>query len=216
MEVMTYPVALTNLARVRCVVLGGGAVAERKVGDLLAGGARPVVISPGLTQALDAWAAAGQIEHLARVYQPGDLAGAFLAVAATSDHATNTAIGAEGERLGILVNVADDPSAGNFHTVAAVRSGDLLLAVSTGGVSPALSARIRRELADRYGGEYARLLDILRALRAGPARRLSYDRRAELWRRLVTDTMLGWLRDGEIGRAEEYAREQIQVLSAEF
>jgi hypothetical protein len=53
-------------------------------------------------------------------------------------------------------------------------------------------------------------------LRAGPARRLSYDRRAELWRRLVTDTMLGWLRDGEIGRAEEYAREQIQVLSAEF
>jgi siroheme synthase-like protein len=212
---MTYPVALTNLARVRCVVLGGGAVAERKVGDLLAGGARPVVISPGLTQALDAWAAAGQIEHLARVYQPGDLAGAFLAVAATSDHTTNAAIGAEGERLGILVNVADDPSAGNFHTVAAIRSGDLLLAVSTGGVSPALSARIRRELADRYGGEYARLLDILRALRAGPARRLSYDRRAELWRRLVTDTMLGWLRDGEIGRAEEYAREQIQVLSAE-
>ncbi len=212
---MTYPVALTNLARVRCVVLGGGAVAERKVGDLLAGGARPVVISPGLTQALDAWAAAGQIEHLARVYQPGDLAGAFLAVAATSDHATNAAIDAEGERLGILVNVADDPSAGNFHTVAAIRSGDLLLAVSTSGVSPALSARIRRELADRYGGEYARLLDILRALRAGPARRLSYDRRAELWRRLVTDTMLGWLRDGEIRRAEEYAREQIQVLSAE-
>jgi precorrin-2 dehydrogenase/sirohydrochlorin ferrochelatase len=215
MTAMTYPLALTNLSRVRCVVVGGGMVAERKVGDLLAGGAQPVVISPVLTQTLDAWAAAGQIEHLARVYQAGDLAGAFLAVAATDDRATNAAIAAEGERLGILLNVADDPSAGNFHTVAAIRRGDLLLTVSTNGVSPALSAHIRRELAERYGGEYARLLDTLRALRAGPARCLSYDRRTELWRRLVSDTVLGWLRDGESGRVEEYAWEQIEVLSDE-
>jgi precorrin-2 dehydrogenase/sirohydrochlorin ferrochelatase len=215
MTAMTYPLALTNLSRVRCVVVGGGMVAERKVGDLLAGGAQPVVISPVLTQTLDAWAAAGQIEHLARVYQAGDLAGAFLAVAATDDRATNAAIAAEGERLGILLNVADDPSAGNFHTVAAIRRGDLLLTVSTNGVSPALSTHIRRELAERYGGEYARLLDTLRALRAGPARCLSYDRRAELWRRLVSDTVLGWLRDGESGRVEEYAWEQIEVLSDE-
>jgi siroheme synthase-like protein len=208
-----YPLALTNLARVRCVVVGGGAVAERKVGDLLAGGARPIVISPSLTQALDAWAAAGRIEHLARVYEPGDLAGAFLAVAATGDRATNAAVAAEGERLGILANVADDPAAGNFHTVAAVRSGDLLLAVSTGGGSPALSAHIRRELAERYGGEYARLLGILRALRAGPARDLSQEQRAQLWRRLISNAVLGWLRDGEIGRVGEFAHEQISQLS---
>jgi siroheme synthase-like protein len=212
----TYPLALTNLWRVRCVVVGGGAVAERKAGDLLAGGARPIVISPTLTEAFGAWVTAGRAEHLARVYQQGDLAGAFLAIAATGDRATNAAIAAEGECLGILVNVADDPSAGNFHTVAAVRRGDLLLTVSTGGASPALSARIRREFAQRYGDEYGRLLAMLRALRAGPARGMPHERRTQLWRCLVSDAVLGWLRNGEAGRAEAYAREQIEVLSSEF
>jgi precorrin-2 dehydrogenase/sirohydrochlorin ferrochelatase len=209
----SYPLALTNLARVRCVVVGGGAVAERKAGDLLAGGARPVVISPTLTAALGAWVAAGRVEHLARLYQEGDLAGAFLAVAATGDRAANAAVAAEGQRLGILVNVADDPSAGNFHTVAAVRRGELLLAVSTGGAGPALSARIRRELAERYGDEYARLLDMLRALRSGPARDLPHERRAQLWQRLVSDEVLGWLRDGDDARAGEFARELVSQLS---
>jgi precorrin-2 dehydrogenase len=124
----------------------------------------------------------------------------------------NAAVAAEGSRLGILVNVADDPDAGNFHTAAAVRRGDLLLAVSTGGASPALSARIRRELEARYGDEYARLLDLLRALRAGPARDLGPEQRAILWRRLVSGRLLGWLRDGETARAEAYAREMIGAL----
>src|SRR2546423_1507895 len=173
----TYPLVLTNLARVRCVVVGGGAVAERKVRDLLDGGARPQVISPVVTETLAAWREIGSIEHHPRAYQAGDLGGAFLVVAATDDRAVNAAIAEEGARLGILVNVADDTSAGNFHTVAATRRGDLLLAVSTGGASPALTARIRRELEARYGDEYARLLDILRALRAGPARDLKPEQR---------------------------------------
>jgi siroheme synthase-like protein len=152
----TYPLVLTNLARVRCIVVGGGRVAERKVRELLTGGARPHVISPRLTEALAAWRDAGRIEHSARVYRAGDLAGAFLAVAATDDRIVNAAIAAEGAQRCVLTNVADDPAAGNFHTVAAVRQGDLLLTVSTGGSSPALAASIRRELEARYGGESAK------------------------------------------------------------
>jgi len=210
-----YPLALTNLARVRCVVVGGGAVAERKVRDLLAGGAKPRVISQTLTDVLAVWREAGRIEHLARPYRAGDLDGAFLAIAATDDRAVNATLAAEAARLGILANVADDPAAGNFHTVAAVRRGDLLLSVSTGGDSPALTARIRRELEARYGDEYARLLQLLRALRDGPARDLPPERRVRLWRRLASEVMLAWLRDGEDTRAENYAREQLALLADE-
>lgn len=212
---MTYPIVLTNLASVRCVVVGGGAVAERKVGDLLAGGARPLLISPTLSAALAEWRAAGQVEHLARGYQPGDLAGAFLAIAATGDRAANALVAAEGARLGLLVNVVDDPAAGNFHTAATVRRGELLLAVSTAGRSPALAARIRRDLAERYGDEYGRLLDLLGGLRAGPARALVPERRAALWRDLIGGPLLGWLRTGDHARAEEHAREQVALAAQE-
>jgi siroheme synthase-like protein len=211
----TYPLILTNLAQVSCVVVGGGAVAERKVRDLLAGGARPAVITPALTEALAGWRAEGRIEHVERAYREGDLAGAFLAVAATNDRATNAAIAEEGRRRGILMNVADEPAEGNFHTAAVVRRGDLLLAVSTSGGSPALTAHIRQELEARYGDEYARLLALLRGLRAGAARALPPAQRAALWRRLVSDTLLGWLRAGEDARAEQYAREQVEELIAE-
>src|ERR671937_510886 len=102
----TYPLVLTNLARVRCVVVGGGTVAERKVCGLLEGGARPQVISPVVTETLAAWREIGRIEHHARAYQEGDLGGAFLVVAATDDRAVNVAIAEAGARLGILVNVA--------------------------------------------------------------------------------------------------------------
>jgi precorrin-2 dehydrogenase / sirohydrochlorin ferrochelatase len=208
----TYPLILTNLAHVRCVVVGGGAVAERKVGELLEGGARPHVISPQLTAQLAAWRDAGRIEHRARVYGGGELHGAFLVIAATGDRGVNAAIAEEGVGLGLLVNVADEPAVGNFHTAATVRRGDLLIAVSTGGASPALSARIRRELAERYGDEYARLLALLRRLRDGPARQLGPPQRASLWRGVVAGPVLGWLRGGEEARAEAYVCEQIAAL----
>jgi precorrin-2 dehydrogenase/sirohydrochlorin ferrochelatase len=210
----SYPLILTNLGQVRCVVVGGGVVAERKVRALLDGGARPIVISPELAEALAGWLAEGRIAHLDRAYRTGDLAGAFLAIAATDDRATNAAVAEEARGLGILVNVADEPADGNFHTAAVVRRGDLLLAVSTGGASPTLTARVRRELAARYGDEHARLLALLRRLRAGPARALPAEKRAALWRRLVTDSMLGWLRAGEDARAEAYAQSQVEELAA--
>ena len=106
----TYPLVLTNLVQVRCVVVGGGAVAERKVRELLEGGARPQVISPWLTTQLAEWRDAGRIEHQAREYRRGDLQGAFLAIAATGDRAANAAVAGEGAHFGLLVNAIEGPS----------------------------------------------------------------------------------------------------------
>ena len=211
-----YAAILTNLEHARCVVVGGGAVAERKVRELLAGGARPLVISPALSAALASWRYAGAIEHAARPYRPGDLAGAFLVIAATDDRATNAAVAAEAAGICPLVNIADAPDEGTMHTAAVVRRGQLLLAVSTGGAAPALAARISRELAERYGEEYAELLSLLGRLRAGAARELPAARRAALWRRLVSgDELLARLRAGDSAAAEAYALALIGELSAQ-
>lgn len=207
-----YPIVLTSLHTARCVVVGGGAVAERKLNDLLAGGARPTVISPTVTPALAAWRHEGRISHIARPFEEQDLDGAFLVVAATDDAAVNALVAAASHARGCLINAADDPSAGNFHTVATVRRGDLLLTVSTGGSSPVLAAHIRRELEERYGEAYARLTALFRLLRTGAARRLAADKRRVLWQRLVSDTVLGWLVEGRNDRATTYAYEQIALL----
>jgi precorrin-2 dehydrogenase/sirohydrochlorin ferrochelatase len=157
MPTSSYPIVLTDLSMARCVVIGGGAVAERKARQLIEAGARPTVISPAISEALAGWREAGQLEHIARAYAEGDLAGAALVIAATDDAAVNGLAAAEARRLGVLANIADDPGAGSFHTVATVRRGDLLISVSTGGASPGLAARLRRELEERYGPEYAEL-----------------------------------------------------------
>lgn len=157
-----YPLVLTNLDRVRVVVVGGGAVAERKVCGLIAGGARPVVISPELTEELRRRHTAFEIEWLAREYVPGDLAGTFLAVAATNDTIVNAAVAAEARERGVLANISDDPAQGSWTTTATVRRGDLMIAITTSGASPRLAATIRRELELRYGEEYSTLVKQLR------------------------------------------------------
>lgn len=208
-----YPLLLTNLKRVTCVVVGGGTVAERKTRGLIEGGAAPLLISPTLTDELIALRTAGAIAHHARPYQAGDLRGAFLAIAATSDAAVNAAVVDEGAALGILVNIADDSAAGNFHTVASVRRGDLLLTVSTGGASPAFAAHLRRQLAARYGEGYGALLALLGQLRRGPARTLSPQGRAALWDRLLTDEVLALVERGELAQVEAYAHALIAQMA---
>lgn len=155
MPTRTYPLVLTDMFTVRCVVVGGGAVAERKVRQLLEADARPTVISPMISAALSVWQREGRIVHSPRLYCDGDLEGSILAFAATNDAEVNQQVAAEARRRGILVNVADAPATGSFHTVATLRRGDLLLTVSTGGASPTLAVQIRNELAECYGPEYA-------------------------------------------------------------
>lgn len=208
----SYPVILTHLADARCVVVGGGAVAERKVAGLLDAGAHPTVISPTLTPTVAAWERAGRIAHVPRCFAASDLAGAALVIAATDDDAVNAAVAAEGRRNGALVNVASHPAAGTFHTVGTVRRGDLLITVSTGGQSPALAARLRVELAARYGPEYAAALQRVAALRAMPDAIVPSHTRSALAAWLCSEQVLGWLCEG----SDEQVDAQIEALLAEL
>ena len=208
-QTTSYPIVLTHLGSVRCIIVGGGEVGQRKASELVASGARPLIISPRLTSVLTTWVESKTIDHLARGYQVGDLAGAFLVIAATDDPEVNAAVAEEAAAVGALVNIADSPDNGTFHTVATVRRGELLLTVSTGGASPMVAARIRRDLEATYGEEYGALLALLRRIRSGPLRQLSPDRRASFWRRLSLDAMLGWLAAGVHAAAEHYLERQL-------
>lgn len=193
----SYPIVLTKLAGARCVVVGGGSVAERKVSGLIEAGARPLVISPRLTPALRSWLDAGQIEHHPRPYQEDDLSGAILAIAATDDPAVNARVAADARSRGILANIADDPEASSFHNVGTVRRGDLLLTISTGAASPALAAQLRAKLAEQFGPEYGRALALAAAIRTLPPEALPATERAALVSWLCSEQALGRLRNDD-------------------
>lgn len=159
-----YPISLSVQDK-RCVVIGGGSVAERKVSGLLAADARIVVISPELTDRLQQWREEGRIAVKKRRYQEDDLTDAALVFAATDDEAVNEAVCREAERKGIWVNDASNPARGTFHVPAVLRRGGLQIAVSTSGAGPMLASRIRDELAEAYGAEYEAYVELLGKLR---------------------------------------------------
>lgn len=142
-----YPITLTNLAGRKVVVVGGGAVGERKVRGLLTTHAVVTLVSPAATPQLQQWAGAGKIQWEKRSFQPQDVGGATLVFAATDDRAVNAVIGTAAETAGILCNIADDPTAGSFHLPAVHRNGNITIAVSTDGTNPARAAKIRNRLA---------------------------------------------------------------------
>jgi siroheme synthase-like protein len=195
---MFYPVSL-NLDSRTVVVIGGGAVAERKVESLVEAGARVVVVSPRLTAGLRALGESGAIAIRERAYEAGDCQGAFLVISAANDPAVQQAVWREAEELGILVNTVDEPSLCNVIMPAVFRQGDLSVAVSTGGKSPALAARLREQLAETFGPEYGRLLDLLGRFRPGIRDRFSETgSRRGLHYRIVDSDVLSLLRtDGE-------------------
>ena len=207
-----YPVFL-DLHGKRCVVVGGGQVAVRKVEGLLAVGAEVTVIAP------EHGALPAGVGVLRRAYQPGDLAGARLVIAATNDAAVNAAVASEAEARGILVNVVDDPAQCSFILPAVVRRGALCLAISTGGASPAFARRLRAALEEQFGPEYAALLDILQSLReqwaprADAANLSSADRR-RAWERVLDLPLLDWLRAGDAAAARRAAEEVLEAAIA--
>lgn len=159
-----YPINLDLRGR-ECVVVGGGAVAERKVEGLLECGARVTVVSPELTPELLSLVEAGGIGWVNREYSPGALAGAFLVIAATDDRNVNQAVSDEAMSGGILVNVVDDPELCSFIVPATVKRGDLMVSISTSGSSPALARRIRGMVESCIGPEYGDLAWLLGELR---------------------------------------------------
>ncbi len=190
-----YP-AFLNLAGRRCVVVGGGAVAARKVRGLVGANADVVVVAPATDPAIDALEASGSIRVQRRPYRAGDLDGASLAVAATNDHAVNEAVVRDARAAGALVNVVDDPAACDVIVPAIVRRGDVTLAVSTGGRSPGFARYLREELAEWLSDERLALLDLVAEvrdeLRAAGARP-----DPERWRQAVRSNILEVLATGD-------------------
>jgi precorrin-2 dehydrogenase / sirohydrochlorin ferrochelatase len=148
-----------------CLVVGAGAVALEKIEGLLACEARVTVVAPEAVPAVADLAAEGAVEWARRRFEPGDLDGRFLVVAATSNTAVNTSVYEGAEQRAMLVNVVDVPSLCNFILPAIVRLGPLAVAVSTSGASPALAVRMKREIGAIFGPEHARLAEILDGLR---------------------------------------------------
>ncbi|MCE3202803.1 precorrin-2 dehydrogenase/sirohydrochlorin ferrochelatase family protein [Paenibacillus sonchi] len=181
----------------RVVVIGGGAVAERKVGALVEAGAAVVLVSPSLTEALAALAEAGRLSWISRPYAPGDIQGAFLVYAASNEAAVNEAVAQEARSLGLPVNVASRSEAGSFITPGVLRRGRLTVAVSTSGAGPSAAARITEQLAEILGEEYEPYLDWLHDLRTEIKRReLPPELRRSLLRRVGNLDVLNEMRRG--------------------
>jgi len=159
-----FPIFLDVTGR-RCLVIGGGEVAARKVASLLESAAEVVVISPSLVDAIAEHACRGRILYIGREYELGDMAGAALGYAATDDAQLHQRLHIEARDRGIPINVADVPEFCTFITPAVLTRGSLKIAVSTEGASPAMAKRIIARLERLFGPEYALALEVLRAAR---------------------------------------------------
>jgi siroheme synthase-like protein len=196
-----YPVALELSGR-RCVVTGGGREAEGKARALLEADADVVVIAPRLSDGLGDLRRRGELTHIPRRYRPGDLAGAFLVIAADSDRATRAGVFAEAEAERVLCNAVDDVEHCHFAVPSIVRRGELLLAISTGGRAPALAKRIRRRLTDQFGWQWEALVEVLGEVRAEtlPTRTVDFATWAARWRSVLDreEELLDLLTEGRI------------------
>jgi precorrin-2 dehydrogenase/sirohydrochlorin ferrochelatase len=162
---MGYLPIFVDVTGRKCIVVGGGEIAARKAESLLAAGAKVTVVSPHLDGSLTELAKRDAIAHVERTYRRGDMIGCSLVYAATDDSALHREISAEARELGILLNVADVPELCSFIAPAVVTQGALQIAISTGGASPALAAKIKRKLEQEFGVEYGHALRILRSAR---------------------------------------------------
>lgn len=214
MERMKYYPVFLNLTGRPCTVVGGGRVAERKVKGLVACEASVTVISPEITPGLAELHSRGELTWVERSYRAGDLAGAFLVIAATDDTEVQVLVHDEAERLGILLNVADVPDLCGFILPATVRRGDLAVSVSTGGKSPALARKLRLELEKKIGPEYRTLVDILGVLRpvVQGAVRPQVENEA-MFNELLGRDMAEWIRERAWDKVEGHVRTVLADLA---
>jgi len=181
-----YPIQLQLKGRL-CTVVGGGRVGLRKARGLLYAGALVRLIT---TEQPADFPSQPEIEIIRRPYREGDLAGAFLAFAATDDRRVNAAVAAEARRLRIPVNIADDSETSDFLLPATFFRGNLTVAVTTGGRSPALATQVRDQLAKLVGPEWEIVLEIATALRR---KRLTPPKKAEYNQEILRQLVEGGL-----------------------
>ncbi len=199
-----YPV-FWDITGKKCVVIGGGEVAARKVARLLDCGAAVQVVGPLLVPELANLKKQGRIGHIAGDYAVECLSGAALVIGATDDEKVNAAVSRDAKARGIPVNIVDDPRKCDFILPSLVERGDLTIACSTGGNSPALARYLREELEDAYGDEYAALSDILGQLRGRMEKNAG---RGRTWfDQLMAAGLLNMLRQKDADAAKKIVRE---------
>lgn len=205
-----YPMFL-NIIGKKCVVVGGGRVALRKVRALLEHGANVEVISPDLCPELNELAQKGRISILPRHYQPGDLHKAFMAIAATDNRGINQQLVKEARREGVLINVADDPENSDFIVPSYAYRGGVTIAISTAGTSPALARKIRTRLEQELGDEYISLVRLIGEVRA-EVRRRGIKVTGDDWQEaLDLDLMIDLLKRGDVEKARAILLDKLKA-----
>ncbi len=195
-----YPIFL-NAGGKKCMVVGGGQVALRKVTGLLEHGADVTVISPDLCPGLAELVRSGEVTAVTREYQGGDLANAFLVIVATDSNEVNRGVVAEARRRAVPVNVVDDAQNSDFILPSYLHRGEVTVAVSTGGASPALARKIRLRLEGELGDEYAELASVISEVRA-EIRKQKIKVDSDGWQQAIDlDRLLGLLKEGDRERA---------------
>jgi len=198
-----YPVYL-KLDGKKCLVVGGGRIAERKVNSLLESGAQVYVVSPVLTEWLEEIASKDMITVIRRNYTTTDLENAFLVIGATDLQAINTRVARDCHDRNILVNIVDNPGNCNFIVPAVFRQGSLSISISTDGKSPMLAKRIREELKSEFGPEYHEFLELMGNLREQVIAKFPDEKqRRDVFKELVYSDILELLKDGQGEKVKE-------------
>ena len=196
-----YPVSF-KIRGIKCVVVGGGGVALRKVKALLECGAHLTVVSPKVSSEVLELAEGKAIRLIHRRYRTADLKNAAIVIAATDDRKVNRKVAGDAKKVRAWVNVVDDPEPSDFIVPSVVRRGDLTIAISTGGMSPALARKIRTRLEDSFGEEYALLVSLVEEVRS-TLRRRGIRVNAERWQNaLDLDFLAQLLRTGQKDKAK--------------
>jgi len=209
-----YPVFLSIRGK-RCVVIGGGVVALRKVRGLLDCGAKVTVVSSTLHPDLAQLAEAGRISPIRREFRPGDLAGSIIAIAATDERMINQKVSDEARDRGVLVNVVDSSEQSDFIIPSFFRRGDLTVAVSTAGMSPALARKIRTKLEGIFGEEFDLLLSIIGDVRSG-LQQQGIGVTADAWQEaLDLDLLIGLVQEGRPEEARDILRARLEAHQGE-
>lgn len=192
-------------------MVGGGKVAERKVHSLLKVGARVTVNSPKLLPSLHDLAIQKKIDIVLSEFEEGALDQCFLVIGATDDESLNRRIADEAERRGMLYNIVDVPDRCNFYVPSLVERGDLSIAISTNGKSPALAKRLRQRLEEEFGEEYAEFLRLMGGLRERVLQStLTLEERGRFFESVVDSDILDLFRQGKAEEAERKAEDMLR------
>lgn len=207
-----YPIML-NIANKKCIIVGGGNVALRKAKTLLEYTKQITIISECLCDELSSLILNSGISWVKRNYTVGDINNTFLVVAATNNKTVNHQVYEEAKSKNILINVIDEPELCDFIVPSKVEVGDLTIAISTDGKSPALAKKIRKDLETVFGEEYAKFLNLLGEIRTKAIVEIEDNgKRSELFEKLVYSDVLSLLKEGN----DKLAEEEIDKIYREY